>query len=184
MGTQWKLLLGLAIIAFIPSAVFAEKWDISQNNTITVSVIKNEHFDYFKENFIWQGLEAYDTTKDGKYYGWNYALQSLDHRVPQFSLTQGPADIEITLLNSSLPYSGLAKTYSENNTINYATITVFEIDELDKHELLMVMRHELGHVLGLGHSHDPHDLMNHKIPYYTPYISDQNLDDIRKIYVP
>lgn len=171
------------MVAFLPSAVYAEKWDISQDNTISIKIMDGPHTNPFRENYIWQALETYDTA-NGRYLGWNYALQSLNSTVPRFELVEEKQDISIYLLNHTGPVgrSGQAVLHTNNSIIQSVIINVYNIEQLSKHELLMVIRHELGHSLGLGHSNDPHDLMNSHIPYYSPYISQENLKEIDSIY--
>ena len=65
---------------------------------------------------------------------------------------------------------------------NGATIIIYDIDNITNSDLLKITRHELGHVLGLGHSRDSDDLMYPIIPYYTSFISEANIQDVEKLY--
>lgn len=84
---------------------------------------------------------------------------------------------------SSKIYAGYT-TFQTNypSIISKADITIYDIENLSNHELQMVMRHELGHVLGLGHSNNSTNLMYPIIPYYISFISQANIDDIAHMY--
>lgn len=94
-------------------------------------------------------------------------------------------DVQIKLVNYKSVKKYSADTKLETNypgVTSKGTITIYSIDNLSSAELQMLMRHELGHVLGLEHSKDSTDLMYPTIPYYDSYISQANLIEIKSMY--
>ncbi len=167
-------IIGLSLVPFAN----ADTWE---NNTITVSITDNE---YVTKSIIRDiAIPIYDDREeDGKYSGWNNALNGTGI---QFKLVAENGDIQITLVNhtSTKKYSAFTTfELSSPAVLSKANITIYEIEEISSHELQMLMRHELGHALGLGHSKESTDLMYPIIPYYTSYITQNNINSIASLY--
>ena len=79
-------------------------------------------------------------------------------------------------------YTGYTKSIVEENEILKSFITIYDVPNLTDEELSTIVRHEFGHVLGLGHSTAPEDLMAPNIDMTIPYISECNLDSIISLY--
>lgn len=174
------LILAIICMSVIPM-IYADTWE---NNTITVSIDDNQYATQERIDHIEYTINS-NKQKDGSFAGWNAALNTINGTSPQFVLVEDNADITITLVDytSTKLYAGFT-TYESNHLgiISGAEITIYDIDSISNHELQMLMRHELGHALGLGHSKDSIDLMYVVIPYYTSYISQANIDDIAELY--
>ena len=52
-----------------------------------------------------------------------------------------------------------------------SSITIYQFDQLTSDQIGVIMRHEGGHAVGLGHSTDPKDLMYPTVETEYPYIS-------------
>ena len=163
------------------SFAYADVWE---KDIITVSIADNNHNTQSRINIIDYTITGEKIQKE-KYAGWNHALSTLNGTAPQLQLVEDNGDIQIKLVNyrSDKIYSGYT-TFESNypGIISGAKITIYEIDQISNHELQMLMRHELGHALGLGHSKDSTDLMYVIIPYYTSYISQDNIKSIASLY--
>jgi len=170
-------LIGLSLVSF----AYADAWE---KDIITVSILDNNHNTEGRIMVIDYTITGEKIQKE-KYAGWNQALRTLNGTAPQFKLVEDNGDIQIKLVNykSTKKYSGHT-TFESNypGIISGAKITIFNIDEISHHELQMVMRHELGHALGLDHSNERTDLMYRIIPYYTSYISQDNIKNIASLY--
>ncbi len=72
--------------------------------------------------------------------------------------------------------------YDKNWNIQKAFIKIFNADELNKNQLEVIIRHELGHVLGLGHTNEKNDLMQPIIDMKHATISLLDLQTLARIY--
>lgn len=129
------------------------------------------------------------------YVGWEGALKQAAKTTTQLSIpqnfqvmetTRGEGEITIMLTGekSGDGYSGYTKSIADStqNQILKSTITIYEVDKLTDDQFVIILRHELGHALGLAHSTAPEDLMAPTIKTQYPYISDCDIDSIVKLY--
>lgn len=128
------------------------------------------------------------------YLGWKGALDSIKNptkeTIPKnlhFDVVKSEqGDVIIKLTNEKNADGFLAFTKSiideSNHAILKSTITIYEIESLSNERLATIMRHELGHALGLAHSTAPEDLMAPIITTPYPYISPCDIDAILSLY--
>lgn len=104
------------------------------------------------------------------YHGWNKVIDDIADIIginsPKLKIEDSVKNsqaIIITLSDkkSSDGYSGYTKLYLRDSKIEGATITIYDTDTLSKQALDAIVRHELGHALGLGHAKTEDALMNH-----------------------
>ncbi len=163
------------------SFAYADVW---QTDIITISIVDNNYNTESRINSIQYTITGENIHKE-KYAGWNQALRTLNSTAPKLKLVEEKGDVQIKLVNykSVKKHSGDTKLESNYPGVtSKGTITIYNINDLSSAELQMLMRHELGHVLGLGHSINATDLMHPTIPYYDSYISQANLIEIKSMY--
>jgi len=102
-------------------------------------------------------------------------------------MTEDPrADIVIRLANEINVDGFSALTSSivdpEINEILRTRITIFQADTYTDDQFAAIMRHEMGHVVGLAHSSDPRDLMSPSISLAVPYISECDVEALVNLY--
>ncbi|HET6458425.1 MAG TPA: matrixin family metalloprotease [Nitrosopumilaceae archaeon] len=130
-----------------------------------------------------------------EYSGWNSVLSSLSNVKTHFLIPNaihtdvtdiGEGDIVISFTNERNPdgYNGFTKMLvdEKNHEILKAEITIYKVDSLSSDDLALILRHELGHGLGLGHSDTNTDLMNAVIQREDPYISQCDINALIKLY--
>jgi len=182
-----KVVLGMGVgiiaISSLTSAC-AYMWDLSKDTILPVSVTNNHYLTEVRLRDIESALFSVEE-KNQEFAGWQNALDTInDIRVPILILQNHTTNIQITLVNYPHPKGYNAYTALEYNgrLITKATITIYVINRYNSYELGILLRHEMGHALGLEHSSDPTDLMYKIIPYYSAYISQDNISNIRELY--
>lgn len=129
------------------------------------------------------------------YLGWAGALQKAADNPTQFYIpnkleliesSRGEGSITITLTNmrNGDGYSGFTKSIADEsqNQILKSDITIYEVDNLSDNQFKTILRHELGHALGLAHSTAPEDLMYPTVQTEFPYISECDVDALVELY--
>jgi hypothetical protein len=129
------------------------------------------------------------------YKGWLGAIESVSDTETKFALPihfhsivtdmgEGHIVIRLSELQNADGYSAYTKSIvdEENHQILKSVITVYEIDKLSDDQLATIVRHELGHGLGLAHSTAPEDLMAPIITTPHPYISECDISALVDLY--
>jgi len=129
------------------------------------------------------------------YLGWAGALGKASEDPTKFFIpanlevtdsSSGAGDITIRLAKerSGDGFSGWTKSIADEkqNQILKSDITIYDVDNLSKNQLITITRHELGHAFGLAHSSAPEDLMYPEITTAIPYISPCDIDAIVSLY--
>lgn len=128
------------------------------------------------------------------YMGWKGALDSIkvdtEVTIPNkihFDVVdseQGQVIIKLTNEKNMDGFSAFTKSIIDesNHQVVKSTITIYEINKISNEQLATVVRHEMGHVLGLAHSTAREDLMAPFISVKYPYISQCDVDAVRMLY--
>ena len=183
-------------------------WRIVPEQTLHVGIVDGKKYptqvELIKEVILSEQSIEIDDSLLGKgtkgstsvyYVGWAGALKQAADTPTQFSIpqnfqvietTSGQGEITIMLTDEKDGdgYSGYTKSIADSaqNQILKSTITIYEVDKLTDDQFKTILRHELGHAIGLAHSTAPEDLMAPTIQTQYPYISDCDIDSIVKLY--
>jgi len=128
------------------------------------------------------------------YAGWAGAMLAAAETPTQFSIPVefevtdkgGIGDINIKLESAINPdgFSGWTSSIVDeiNNQILKSDITIYQTNDYSDNQLAAVVRHEVGHALGLAHSTAPEDLMAPTMTTEFPYISPCDIAAITSLY--
>jgi len=170
-------------------------WRIPEEGVIRVTVsgpaLTDERFELTKSTFLdTEEMEIDNSllhkgpkgTTSIHYTGWAGAMLAAAETPTQFPIPVrfeisegGIGDINIKLESSINPdgFSGWTTAIVDevNNQILKSDITIYQTQDYTDNQFLGIMRHEIGHALGLAHSSAPEDLMAPRMITEFPYIS-------------
>jgi len=179
-------------------------WFLVKGDTLRINIVNGD--DYPEKNSIVRKvvysnqIVSNDVSIIGKstktyYLGWQNALetaatQETTRHIPQkfqiISSEKGEGDITITFspLQNGDGKLGSTKILVDSfrNEILKAHITVYQVNEISDQTLEAVIRHELGHALGLPHAMSSRDLMNSSFSVEKAYISECDINGIVTLY--
>ncbi len=169
----------LSIVIFVPLEVWAEDegqwdklsaWGEVKDNKIPVLILRDVKVSVKQVDIAEYIINAKEVnSKRTLFLGWNEGIKQISEsfgvEVPtlqvQYTLNSTEAII-IHLMDktSKEGYDGYTNLfYGQNGKIQKAFIKIYNVDELNNIQLKILIRHELGHALGLGHTNSKNDLM-------------------------
>jgi hypothetical protein len=168
-------------------------WKTDQLNVhfIDNPQIQGERLTSLKNTFF-----STEQTTYGGFIGWQGGLDRINdahelNNVPdRFVQVQNPflADIIVEFSNEPDPENpnrgGLALTKSLPSTKETIAveITIYDADDKGIEVISSILRHEIGHALGLDHTERFNDLMSPTIIFNMKTISNHNVDTLYTIY--
>jgi len=169
----------VVILIFVPLEVWAEDegqwselraWNEVKDNKIPVLVVRDAKVSEKQVDIVEYVINA-KKVNSGRtlFLGWNEGIKEISKsfgvEVPtlqvQYKLDSSEAII-IYLMDktSNEGHDGYTNLfYDQNGKIQKAFIKIYNVDELNNIQLKIIIRHELGHALGLGHTNSKNDLM-------------------------
>jgi len=184
---SWRLIDGSILnVNLIDGQKYPDKSEIVR------TVLLSEESIEIDDSLLHKGPKGFTSTY---YVGWAGALADaaksptelyIPHKFNLIESQKGEGEITIKLTNmkNGDGYSGYTKSIADDvqNQILKSEITIFEVDKLSKAQFETILRHELGHALGLAHSTATEDLMHPTIETNYPYISQCNIDAMISLY--
>ena len=196
------------LLLFLPmiSVADAKIWNLQdKEDKIHINIKDSKKFpkqvEIIKEVIFSEDVYEIDNTLTGKggagtalyYPGWVGALKAASVNTTVFLIPTNfqivdstyNADITINLVSYGNPlgYDGFTEfTTNQHNQILESRITIYDIDSHTNQQLSTIMRHEMGHALGLMHSTASEDLMAPDMVDEFPYISECDVDAISLLY--
>lgn len=194
--------MAISTAIFIPTGIWAEdseqwnelrQWKNVEANTIPVLIMRDAKVGVNQVDIVEDAINS-KIANSGRtlFLGWNEGIREISKsfgvKVPtleiQYKLERTDA-ITIHLSDKTNPqgYNGYTRLfYNANGNIQKALVTIYNTDELNKMQLESIIRHELGHALGLGHTSAENDLMQPNINMNFNAISLLDLQALAHIY--
>ena len=185
---SWRLVEGDTIRV---NVLNADKYDPKILEVITKTILSEKELE-IDNSFLGKGPKGTTTIM---YEGWTGALQAaaatetslfvpVNFEVIQSKSGEGDITIELTNSANADGFAGWTNSIADSsqNQILKSRITIFSVDSMSTAAIETVIRHELGHALGLAHSTATEDLMYPTIKTNFPYISDCDVDAMVGLY--
>ena len=181
-----------AIILFPVSLSYGSEWESlliwNESQPIPVAIVSHFDTEDKKIQIIKQVIES-EKQVNQEFFGWNGALSSISEKtnVPVLKLTENTKEAKITIILS--PFDGIHgmngfTTYQlTDEKISKAVVTIHNFNNLKQEQLELVVRHELGHALGLGHTSNSFDLMFPMLNLEHALISIFDLEMLSEMYM-
>ncbi|WP_246275390.1 matrixin family metalloprotease [Nitrosopumilus oxyclinae] len=195
--------MAVSIAIFIPVEIWAENseqwselrhWENVKENKIPVLIVRDAKVSETQVDIVEDAINSKKVKNSGRtlFLGWNEGIKEISKsfgvKVPtleiQYKLERTEAIIiHLSEKTNSNGYNGYTNLfYDANGNIIKALVTIYNTDELNKLQLESIIRHELGHALGLGHTNVENDLMQPKINMNFNAISLLDLQALASIY--
>ena len=192
----------IVIVIFIPSEIWAEdgdqwdklrSWKEVKDNKIPILILRDLMISERQINIVEDVINSKKVNAERTlFFGWNEGikeiLKSFGIKIPTLQVQNklnNPEAITIYLMDktSSEGYNGITKLfYDQNGKIKKVFMIIYNVNELNKIQLESIIRHELGHALGLGHTNSKNDLMQPIIDINYNAISLLDLQALAHIY--
>jgi hypothetical protein len=186
------------------TALPLSSWFLVKGDTLRINIVNGDEYPeknpivrkvIYSNQIISNDVGLLGKNEKTYYLGWQNALetaalQDTARHIPQkfqiISSEKGEGDITITFspLRNGDGKLGSTKILVDNfrNEILKAHITVYQANEISDQTLEAVIRHELGHALGLPHAMSSRDLMNSSFSVKNAYISECDINGIVTLY--
>ncbi|MGI0003054.1 MAG: matrixin family metalloprotease [Nitrosopumilaceae archaeon] len=186
------------------TALPLSSWFLVNGDTLRINIVNGDDYPeknsivrkvVYSNQIVSNGVGVIGKSTKTYYLGWQNALetaatQETIRHIPQkfqiISSERGEGDITITFspLRNGDGKLGSTKILVDSfrNEILKAHITVYQVNEISDQTVEAVIRHELGHALGLPHVMSSRDLMNSSFSVENAYISECDINGIATLY--
>jgi len=194
--------LAVVILIFVPLKVWAEDgdqwdelrtWNEVKDNKIPVLILRDAKVSVKQVDIVKYVINAKEVNPGRTLFlGWNEGIKEVSKsfgvKIPTFQVQYKLNSTEAIIIHlmdktSNEGYDGYTNLfYAQNGKIKKVIIRIYNVDELSNKQLKLIIRHELGHALGLGHTNSKNDLMQSIIYMNYNAISLLDLQALAHIY--
>jgi len=162
-------------------------WQEKKDKTIRVVIVNNADLSEEKISIIKKVIESkeYYMEDDQIFFeGWTGALQFIDSTNTKFDVIVSEkmimGDIVLELSEQKNPsHNGWTTPHYDEDYITMVNIEIFDANNISTVQLENLVRHEIGHALGLAHASSDDDLMHEEIGSEHKFISDCDLEGLK-----
>jgi len=168
-------------------------WTEIPDNEIPVLIIKDVKINEKQVDIVKNAIYSEKTnSKRTLFFGWNEGIKEISKstksKIPTLKV-QDKLDgsqaiiIHLTDKMGHEKHNGYTNpSYDHNGQIQRMYVTIYNVDELNTLQLESIIRHELGHAMGLSHTNLKNDLMQPIINMNFNTISYHDLQGLAHIY--
>lgn len=156
---------------------YATPWNI-QEDMISVLIMRDAIVPAYNLDIVENSIISEEKSSDIFFESWNNGIKKINSsykvNIPtlQINNIHNQNYIIIYLKEESHPkYNGFTQLTYEDNKISSAFITIYNADELPAIQIVTIVRHELGHALGISHLSGQPSIMNSIIRQESSLIS-------------
>ena len=152
-------------------------WNIKED-VISVLIMRDASVPAHNLDVVENMIETREKSDSMLFESWNDGIRKINSmyasNIPilQMNNIHNQNYIIIYLKEENHPkYNGFTQLTYENNKIHSAFITIYNADELPSIQIERIVRHELGHALGMSHISEQPSIMNSVIQNQASLIS-------------
>jgi hypothetical protein len=156
---------------------YATPWNI-QEDTISVLIMRDASVPAHYLDIVENTIDSKEKSNTVFFESWNDGIREMNsihnRNIPtlQVNNIHNQNYITIYLKEESHPkYNGFTQLTYDDNKIDSAFITIYNADELPSIQIETIVRHELGHALGISHLSGQPSIMNSIINQESSLIS-------------
>ena len=172
--------MAAVMVIIVPIQAFAEEenqwseiraWKNLKDDTIPVLIVRDSKVSEHQVDIVEDAINSKQTKNSSRtlFLGWNEGIKEISKsygvKIPKLEIKHNldsTESITIYLMEktSKEGFNGYTDLfYDANGDIQKAFVKIYNTDELDNMQLESIIRHELGHALGLSHTNAKNDLM-------------------------
>jgi len=181
------------LMLFPMSAAYGSEWNyLMPWNVDTINVVIESDFDVSSDTIgVIKSVIDSPIKQNNQFFGWNNAISFISDQmgtdIPQLNIVDDKKQSQIMVFLTQNPgpknTDGFTKYKTNDSSIERVFVILYDVDSLEKSELEMIARHELGHAIGLGHTTNPFDMMYPVIDVQYSLISMFDLEALSQIYM-
>jgi len=162
-------------------------WGLSSDK-LKVMIINSADLSDYKVSLVKRAIESekiYESNGVTYYEGWTGALSSFNStKIQGFEIVQDSDDVDIIIELTDirgLENAGFTQPLYNGKQINFVKTEIYDSNNLSFIELENIIRHEMGHALGLGHASTDWSMMFAEVYSVQKYITSCDIVGLKSL---